>query len=306
MERPAVFDELQQIDAGVLDVGYVEAGPDTANPSCCCTAGPTTSTAMPKSAPALGAEGYRVIVPYLRGYGTTRFLSNDTRAERTAVGARGRRHRADGRARHRVGDRRRLRLGRAHRERRGRALARPLQGDGVGEWLPDRKPRSQQEAVAARGRAPVVVPVLLRDRTRPRRLRANRREFAKLIWHTASPQWNFDDTTFDRSAAAFDNPDHVDDRHRQLSLAARDWPPANRSTTNSNAARAGPDDQLCPPSRSRVTRTARPIPTRAAYATKFSGKYTHQVVSGGVGHNLPQEAPDAFVYAIFQADGFAS
>jgi pimeloyl-ACP methyl ester carboxylesterase len=134
---------------------------------------------------------------------------------------------------------------------------------------------------------------------------ANRREFAKLIWHTASPQWKFDDATFDRSAAAFDNPDHVDiviDNYRwRLGLSP------GESQYDDLERKLAPAPTISVPT---ITlegdANGAPHPDASAYAAKFSGKYTHQVVSGGIGHNLPQEAPGAFATAIFQADAFAS
>ena len=122
-------------------------------------------------APLLAAAGYRVVVPYLRGFGTTRFLSDATfrNGEQAALAAR--RHRLAGCPRDRAGGRRRLRLGSADGRHRRGALARTLHGARLGERVPDREPGSGQAAVAAGGRAAMVVPVLLRDRTRPGRLR---------------------------------------------------------------------------------------------------------------------------------------
>jgi pimeloyl-ACP methyl ester carboxylesterase len=132
-----------------------------------------------------------------------------------------------------------------------------------------------------------------------------RHEFAKLIWHTASPQWNFDDDTFERSAGSFHNADHVeivihnyrwrlgvasgesqfDDLEQRLATAPVITVPTITLEGDANGA---------------------PHPDPSAYATKFSGKYTHRTITGGVGHNLPQEAPQAFVEAVLEVDGFAS
>ena len=152
-------------------IGYAEAGPADGTPVILLHGWPYDIHSYVDVAPLLARPGYRVIVPYLRGYGTTRFLSERDVRERPAGGAGGRRHRAHGCAEDREGDRRRLRLGRAHRQHRRGALAGALQGPGLGQRLPDRQPGGQQEAAAAEGRAAVVVPVLLRDRARPRRLR---------------------------------------------------------------------------------------------------------------------------------------
>jgi pimeloyl-ACP methyl ester carboxylesterase len=132
-----------------------------------------------------------------------------------------------------------------------------------------------------------------------------RRDFSKLIWRQASPKWNFDDATFDRTAASFDNPDHVaivihnyrwrqglaegerkyDDLEKRLAAAPVITVPTITMEGDANGA---------------------PHPEPAAYAAKFSGKYEHRNVPGGIGHNLPQEAPEAFARAVIDADGFAA
>ena len=146
------FGSLKQIDAGVLNVGYAEAGPPTGRPSSCCTAGPMTSTAMSMSRRCwLGwLSGDRAVSARLRHHA----LSVERhRPKRPAIGPRSRHHRADGRAQDREGDPRRLRLGRTHRQHHRGALAGTLQGDGLRERLSDRQPGSQQGAAAAEGRA---------------------------------------------------------------------------------------------------------------------------------------------------------
>ncbi len=129
----------------------------------------------------------------------------------------------------------------------------------------------------------------------------NRKEFARLIWQLASPKWAFSDATFDRSAAAFDNPDHVaivihnyrwrlglaageprfDDLEQQLAAAPIITVPAITMEGDANGA---------------------PHPEPVAYAKRFSGKYAHRLITGGIGHNLPQEAPRAFADAIIEVD----
>jgi pimeloyl-ACP methyl ester carboxylesterase len=133
----------------------------------------------------------------------------------------------------------------------------------------------------------------------------NRHDFAKLIWQTASPKWNFDDAMFDRSAAAFDNPDHVaivihnyrwrldlvqgeakyDDLEKRLAKAPVISVPTITLEGDANGA---------------------PHPDASSYANKFSGKYTHRLIKGGVGHNLPQEAPRVFAQAVVDVDGYAT
>jgi pimeloyl-ACP methyl ester carboxylesterase len=134
---------------------------------------------------------------------------------------------------------------------------------------------------------------------------ANRREFAKLIWRTASPHWDFDDATFERSAAAFDNPDHVaiavDNYRWRLGLAD-----GERQFDRLEAQLASFPNIAVPTITLDGDANGAPHPDPSAYVSKFSGKYAHRLISGGVGHNLPQEAPDAFVDAIIEADAFAS
>ena len=130
-----------------------------------------------------------------------------------------------------------------------------------------------------------------------------RRDFAKLIWQIASPKWTFDDATFERSAAALDNPDHVsvvihnyrwrlglaegepqyDALERRLAAAPVITVPAITLEGDANGA---------------------PHPEPGSYAGKFSGKYSHRTLSGGIGHNLPQEAPQAFAEAIVEVDSY--
>ena len=204
------FASLKQIDAGVLNVGYAEAGPADGPAVILLHGWPYDIYSYVDVAPLLASAGYRVIVPYLRGYGTTRFLSSETlrngqpsavavdiialmdalKIEKATIG--------------------RLRLGRADRRHRRGALAGALQGAGLRERLSDRQPGSRQDAAAAdrpscNGGTNIISPPSAAGPATSK----YRRDFAKLIWQIASPKWNFDDATFDRSAAAFDNPDHV-------------------------------------------------------------------------------------------------
>ena len=130
-----------------------------------------------------------------------------------------------------------------------------------------------------------------------------RKDFAKLIWQTASPQWNFDDATFDRSAASFDNPDHVDivihNYRWRLGLAE------GESKYDDLEKRLAESPAITVPS---ITlegdANGAPHPEPGAYAKKFAGKYEHRTIQGGVGHNLPQEAPEAFAKAVIDVDRF--
>src|SRR5262249_26238659 len=130
---------------------------------------------------------------------------------------------------------------------------------------------------------------------------ANRNEFAKLIWQTASPKWAFDDATFERSAAAFQNPDHVaiviDNYRWRLGLSRGE---AQFDELEKRLA-AGPSISV-PTITMEGDANGAPHPDPSAYAKKFSGKYEHRTITGGIGHNLPQEAPQAFAQAIVDID----
>src|SRR5262249_4266765 len=130
----------------------------------------------------------------------------------------------------------------------------------------------------------------------------NRREFAKLIWRTASPKWDFDDATFERSAPSFDNPDHVaiviHNYRWRLGLADGE---ASYAELENRLAAAPPIG--VPTITIEGDGNGAPHPEPAAYAAKFSGRYSHRTIEGGIGHNLPQEAPEAFATAILDVGG---
>ena len=130
-----------------------------------------------------------------------------------------------------------------------------------------------------------------------------RREFARLIWRTASPQWSFDDATFDRSAASFDNPDHVAIviHNYRWRIGIADGEPQLRRARGTS--RHGSRRSAFRRSRSKAMRTARRTPMPPPTARSSTGPYAHRVISGGVGHNLPQEAPRAFADAVIEVDG---
>ena len=147
----------------------------------------------------------------------------------------------------------------------------------------------------------MVVPVLFRDRARPNRLRQFTNDFARLVWQLASPRWDFDDATFERTAAAFDNPDHVaiviHNYRWRLGLAA------GEPELDGLEARLAEGPAIAVPT---ITlegdANGAPHPEPSAYARMFPGKYEHRLITGGIGHNLPQEAPQAFAQAIVDAN----
>ncbi len=298
----ATFDVLRQVDAGVLDVGYAEAGPADGRAVILLHGWPYDIHSFIDVAPLLAAAGYRVIVPYLRGYGTTRFLSGDSfrNAQQSVLAL-------DVIALMDALDIKKVVLGgfdwgartvnivAALWPERCKALV-AVSGYLIGNREANKMPLPPQAEwqwwyqyyfATERGRAGYE---------------ANRREFGRLIWQIASPRWAFDDATFDRSAASFDNPDHVaivihnyrwrlsladgDPRHDDLERRLAEAPVITVPTITLQGDADGA-----------------PRPDPAAYAGKFSGPYAHRTIAGGVGHNLPQEAPRDFAQAIIDVDG---
>jgi pimeloyl-ACP methyl ester carboxylesterase len=295
------FGPVRQVEAGPLDVGYVDIGPSDGQPVVLLHGWPYDIHSYAEVAPALGAAGYRVVVPYLRGYGTTRFLSDETarNGQQSALAV-------DvvalmdvlGIASAVIGGfdwgARSAGVVAALWPERCTALV-SVSGYLIGSQQANETPLHpsaelswwyQYYFATERGRAGYA---------------AYRKEFARLIWHTASPQWDFDDATFDRSAASFDNPDHVDivihNYRWRLGLAAGD---PEYDDLEEQLAR-GPVIAV-PTITLEGDANGAPHPDPSAYATKFSAPYVHRTVAGGVGHNLPQEAPAAFVDAVLEAD----
>ncbi len=291
------FPQLRQVKAGALNVSYVEEGPADGPAVMLLHGWPYDIHSFVDVTPVLTSAGYRVIVPFLRGYGPTRFLSSSTvrngqpaalasdvvdlmdtlKIESATLAG----YDWGGRSADIVA---------AVWPERCRALV-AVSGYLIGS----------QEA----GLAPLPPPAELRwwyqyyfatERGR-RGYDKYRHDFAKLIWQIASPKWNFDQATFDRSAAAFDNPDHVDivihnyrwrlglaqgeSRYDELERRLAAFPTIGVPTITLEGDANGASH-----------------PEPSAYAQKFTGKYQHRNLNGGIGHNLPQEAPQAFAQAI--------
>src|SRR6266446_6636911 len=291
------FGQLQQIDADVLNVGYAEAGKSDGQAVILLHGWPYDIHSYVDVAPRLAQAGYRVIVPYLRGYGTTRCLSSDTlrngqqsvvaldvielmdalKIERAILagfdwGARS----AD--------------IVAALWPERCKALV-SVSGYLIGSQQAGQVPLPPQAELqwwyqyyfaTERGRAGYE---------------RYRRDFAKLIWQLASPKWDFDEATFARSAAAFDNPDHVciviHNYRWRLGLAE-----GEAKYDELEARLAASPNITVPTITLEGDANGAPHLDPGAYAKKFSGKYEHRTIDGGVGHNLPQEAPQAFAQAI--------
>jgi pimeloyl-ACP methyl ester carboxylesterase len=296
------FGPLKQVDAGVLNVGYAEAGP-TDGPAVVLLHGwPYDIHSYVEVVPLLAAAGYRAIVPYLRGFGTTRFLSDATfrNGEQAALAV------------DVIALMDALEIERAI-----------LTGfdwgartaDIVAALWPERctglvSVSGYLIGSQAAGRLPLPPAAELQwwyqyyFATERGRVGYDkyRRDFAKLIWRTASPEWNFDDATFDRSAASFDNPDHVEivihNYRWRLGLAEGE---AEYDTLEKRLAQ-GPVIAV-PTITLEGDANGAPHPDPGSYAGKFSGEYSHRTIEGGVGHNLPQEAPDAFADAVLDLGG---
>ena len=300
---PTSFGPVKQINAGVLDTGYVESGP-AGGPAVMLLHGwPYDIHSFADVTPVLASAGYRVIVPFVRGYGTTRFLSDDTpRNGQQAVLAVDVIALMDA-----LGIGTAILAGFDWGARSANVVAAlwpdrcqalvSVSGYLIGSQAAGQAPLPPQAEHAwwyqfyfatERGRAGY-------DKYR--------RDFSQLIWQLASPKWAFDDATFARTATAFDNPDHVaivihnyrwriglaegepqyDDLERRLAGLPAIAVPTITLEGDANGA---------------------PHPEPSAYAGKFSGRYEHRLIEGGVGHNLPQEAPQALARAVVDVDAF--
>jgi pimeloyl-ACP methyl ester carboxylesterase len=299
------FGPVKQVDAGPLNVGYVEAGSNNGPAAVLLHGWPYDIHSFVDVGPLLASQGYRVLVPYLRGYGTTRFLSDETfrNGEQAALA-------------HDVisfvdaleiesavvagfdWGARTANIVAALWPERCQGLV-SVSGYLIGSQEAGKQPLPPEAELqwwyqfyfaTERGRAGYE---------------KYRREFARLIWRTASPKWEFDEATFKRSAAAFDNPDHVaiaiHNYRWRLGLAEGE---AEYDELEQRLAEA--------PAISVPTITLEgdangaPHPDPSAYAQKFSGRYSHRTIEGGIGHNLLQEAPEAFAQAVIDVDGDAT
>ena len=297
------FGALKQIEAGVLNVGYAEAGPANGPPVILLHGWPYDIYSYVDVAPLLASAGYRVIVPYVRGYGTTRFLSSQTfrngqpsalaidiiafmdalKIQKATLAG------FDWGART-------ANIISALWPERCKAMV-SVSGYLIGSQEAGKMPLPpkaelewwyQYYFATERGRAGY-------DKYR--------HDFAKLIWQLASPKWDFDDPTFERSAASFNNPDHVSivihNYRWRLALAE------GESKYDDLERRLAESPVIAVPT---ITlegdANGAPHPDASSYAKKFSGKYSHQIVKGGIGHNLPQEAPEAFAKAVIEVDGY--
>ena len=297
------FASLRQVDAGVLNVGYAEAGPANGPVVILLHGWPYDIHTYVDVAPLLASAGYHVLVPYLRGYGTTRFLSNETirNGQPSAIGA------------DMIAFMDALKIEKA-------IIAGCDWGARTANIMAALWPERCKAMVSVSGyligsqeagKMPLPPKAELEwwyqfyfatERGRSG-YEKYRKDFSKLIWQLASPKWAFDDSTFDRSAAAFDNPDHVavvihnyrwrlglaegEPKYEDLEKRLAQFPVIRVPTITLEGDANGA-----------------PHPDPSSYAKRFSGKYTHRTISGGIGHNLPQEAPRAFAEAVVEVDGY--
>jgi len=298
------FASLKQIEAGLLNVGYAEAGPIDGSPVILLHGWPYDIHSFVDVAPLLASAGYRVIVPYLHGYGSTHFLSSETfrngqqsvvaldiialmdalKIKKAVIGG----YDWGGRTADIIA---------THWPERCKALV-----SVSGYLIPSRK--ANLSPLPPKAELTWWYQYYFATERGKLGYQKYTHDFAKLIWQIASPKWDFDAATFDRTAAAFDNPDHVsivihnyrwrlslaegeakyDELEKQLAESSGISVPTITMEGDANGAPHYPDD--------------------TPYRKKFTGKYEYRIISGGIGHNLPQEAPQAFAQAIIDVDGF--
>jgi pimeloyl-ACP methyl ester carboxylesterase len=297
------FPPLKQLEAGLLNVGYAEAGPANGPVVILLHGWPYDIYSFVDVAPLLASAGYRVIVPFVRGYGTTHFLSSGTfrNGQPSAVAA------------DVIAFMDALKIEKpilagfdwgartaniiaALWPERCKAMV-SVSGYLIGSQESGKMPLPPSAELqwwyqfyfaTERGRAGY-------DK--------NRHDFNKLIWQIASPKWNFDDATFDRSAASFENPDHVGIviHNYRWRLALAEGEPQYADLDK----RLAQSPVITVPT---ITlegdANGAPHPDPSSYAKKFSGRYAHRLITGGIGHNLPQEAPQAFAQAVIDVDGY--
>jgi len=291
---------LKQINAGLLDVGYAEAGPPGGAPVVLLHGWPYDIYSFADVMPLLASAGYRVIVPYLRGYGPTRFLSDQTvrngqpaavaldiialmdalKIERAILGG------FDWGART-------ANIIAALWPERCKAMI-SVSGYLIGS------PQTNKSPLPPKAEFQWWYQFYFATDRGQSGYDKYRHDFAKLIWQLASPKWDFDDATFDRTAASFDNPDHVavviHNYRWRLGLAGGE---PQYDALEKRLAEA--PTIAVPTITLEGDANGAPHADAAAYRNKFTGKYSHRAIAGGIGHNLPQEAPKAFADAVMEA-----
>ena len=298
------FAPLKQIDAGLLNIGYAEAGPSDGPAVILLHGWPYDIYSFVDVTPMLAAKGYRVIVPFLRGYGTTSFLSSATvrNAQQSAVGL-------DIIA---LMDALKIQKATVAGFDWGARTA-----DVMAVLWPERckaivsvsgylisSPAGNQTPLPPQGASAFWYQYYFATELGKAGYAKYLHDFNKLIWRQASPKWNFDDATYDRTAASFDNPDHVDlvmhDYRWRLGLAD-----GERKYDDLEKRLAELPVVTVPAIAMEGDSNGAAHPPSTAYRAKFAGKYDYRLITGGVGHNLPQEAPEAFAKAVIDVDSWA-
>jgi len=298
------FDNIKQVNAGLLNVGYAEAGPLNRTSVILLHGWPYDIHSFKDVVPILTSAGYHVIVPYLRGYGTTRFLHEETlrNGQQSAIAV------------DVINLMDALKIDKA-------IIAGFDWGARTADIIAALWPERCQALIAVSGylignqkagMAPLPPASELQwwyqyyFATERGRLGYEKytHEFAKLIWKIASPNWNFNDATFNQTAASFNNPDHVAVviHNYRWRLGLAEGEPQYDSFEKRLAE--GPVITI-PTITLEGDANGAPHAESSVYANKFSGKYAHIVIKGGIGHNLPQEAPEEFADAIIKVDGFS-
>lgn len=297
------FGSLRQVRAGVLNVGYVESGPAHGPAVILLHGWPYDIHSYVAVTPLLADKGYRVIVPYLRGHGTTRFLSSKTfrSAQQSAF------------ALDIIALMDTLRIDKA-------ILAGYDWGARTADVIAALWPERVKGLVSVTGY--LITNLEANKKPLPPKLEwawwyqfyfttergwlgleRHRDELAKLIWKFNSPTWDFDEATFDRTAAAFSNPDYVSivihNYRWRLSLAKGDprYDGLDRQLAKSPVITVPTvtlDGEVDP---------FTPSGGGSSYRDKFTGKFAHRTLKG-IGHNVPQEAPEDFARAVVEVDGF--
>jgi pimeloyl-ACP methyl ester carboxylesterase len=297
------FASLKQINAGLLNIGYAEAGPADGQAVVLLHGWPYDIHSYVDVAPMLAAAGYRVIVPYLRGYGTTRFLSSSTlrNGEQAPVAL-------DVIA---LLDALKIKQAIIGGFDWGARTA-----DIVAALWPERcKALVSVSGYLITNRKLTVQPLppkaelgwwyqyYFATENGVLGYTKYRHDFAKLIWTIVSPNWHFSDATFDRTAAAFNNPDHVaiviSDYRWRINLVK------SEPQYEHLEARLALGPVISVPTITIASDFDGPARSGTAYRDKFSGKYAHRILNG-IGHNVPQEAPQAFAQAVIDVSGYAS
>jgi pimeloyl-ACP methyl ester carboxylesterase len=297
------FKALKQVNAGLLDIGYAEDGPADGPAVILLHGWPYDIHSFVDVTPMLASAGYRVIVPYSRGFGAMRFLSKSTfrNAQQSAVAL-------DVIA---LMDALRIQKAIVGGFDWGARTA-----DVMAALWPERckaivsvsgylisSPAGNQAPIPPKPAFAFWYQYYFTTEQGRAGYAKYLDDFNKLIWHTASPKWDFGDATFNRTAAAFNNPDHVDivmhDYRWRLGLA-----PGERKYDELEKRLASLPVITVPTITMEGDDNGAAHPVSSAYRDKFSGKYEHRLITGGIGHNLPQEAPQAFAQAVIDVNGF--